>query len=176
MRLLLRARVQHQKSELTSRRLIWRMTTTWRLTLSHHFNLLSNLPLQGLRRPFQQLKRTHNTLWMHIGLSHQRSHLTVKLRLTTFSSDLSSAAQLHFRSWIIVFLLNFWLACKLCFYWICADWLILECLKATIVCLPWPLSFFHQTHCSRSEKCSKEGRRSLGQIWSQHTFVWWMVK
>ena len=114
--LLLQVRIQHQKFKLTSGRLIWRMKTTWRLTLPLCFNLLSNLPLQGLQKWFQQLKRTHNTLWMHIGLSHQSSHLTVKLRLTTFSSNLSSAAQLHFQSWTISFLLNFWLAYKLYFY------------------------------------------------------------
>ena len=157
--LSLRARVQHQKCELTSERLIWRMVMTWRLRLSHCFTLLSNRPLWGLWRPFQQPKQTHNTLWMHTGLSHQRSHLTVKLRLTSISFGSSSAAQLHFQSSIIGFLLNFWPACKHCCHCTCTDWLILEC-KATIICLPWPLSFFRQTHCSWSEKCCKEGRRS----------------
>jgi len=157
--LSLQARVQHQKCELTSERPIWRMMMTWRLRPSRCFTLLSNRPLRGLRRPFQLLKRTHNVLWMHTGLSHQRSHLTVKLRSTSISFGSSSAAQLHFRSLIVGFLLNFWPACKHCCYCACPDWLILEC-KATIICLPRPLSFFRQTHCSWSKKCSEEGRRS----------------
>ena len=55
---------------------------------------------------------------MHTGLSHQRSHLTVKLRSTSISSGSSSAAQLHFRSLIVGFLSNSWPACKHCCYYL----------------------------------------------------------
>jgi hypothetical protein len=139
------------------------MMMTWQLRLSHHFTLLSNHPLQGLQRSFQQLKQMHNALWMHTGLWHQRSHLTIKLRLTSISSSSSSAVQLHFGSLIVGFLLNFWPACKHCCYCLVQTGSFLNARLPSYAC-PDCTAFFIK-HILQNEKLRmQKGMKEDGQL------------